>query len=155
MLSALARLSLLAAIALAGGCAPRAAVVPQLTLDRAPTVLTAPQTVDWSQQRIASGQLNRARQVHYQRRVLAYPKVGGPWFEDANGNNTADQAEFGLRLAAMGCSATDYSPNGPAAAYATSTASPLFNRVFFVTREGKFLQVDRAIPGRYEIGRAS
>jgi hypothetical protein len=116
--------------ALVGGCYPHAgggAAGPSLTLDITPQSLLEPQTLDWTMQAVSGRQVTEGRERHFTRQVLAFPTL----------------AWAGLPLTSVGCAGTDSMPNGPAAAFRTSPADPLYNKVFFLTKEGKFIKIAR------------
>lgn len=124
------------ATALAFGCQlrPPAQVSAPRPAIALPEALTAPQSFDWSSQRITSGSLTRSRQASLQRHVLSFPQASAPW-------------SGGLSLTSYGCSATDTVPNGPGLAYPAYGA--LVNKLFFLTQTGKLIRLDRLNPANF------
>lgn len=130
-----------AAGTLASSCqAPGGAHFTALTLEAAAPSLYAPQVLDWATQRLSSPGLAARRKAHF--RALAFPTAGAGWSVGATP---------GLPLTNFGLSATDWVPNGPAAAFTTDPASPLYNKMFFLSKEGKLIKVDRATPTSYTV----
>jgi hypothetical protein len=123
-----------AAVALIAGCQPafKAVEQPTLSIDTTPAVLLEPQGLDWTAQRISSRRITTERDAHFQRSVLAYPTASTNW-------------AGGVALSSLGA-AGDTVPNGPAAAFRTNPADPLYNKLFLLSRNGRFIKVDRANP---------
>lgn len=110
--------------------------LPGFVVDRTPAVLTEPRVFDWTFHSIGGKQVASKREAHLQRQLLAYP--------------TATYWAGGLSLTSLGCAAGDTMPNGPATVFATkSTPMALGNKVFLLTKAGKFIRVDRADPAAY------
>jgi hypothetical protein len=135
MASIQVRIVLGVALGLAVGCQAANAPSPRLTFDELPAALAEPGGLDWSFQRVSGRRLAARREAHL-RRLLAYPSASAGW-------------AGGVSLTQLGCGSADFVPNGPAAAYATSSTSALYNQVFFLSKEGKFIKVDRSKPGTY------
>lgn len=127
--------ALAVAVGAAFGCQATLGPSPRLALDELPTALTEPGGLDWSFQRV-SGRRLAVRREAYLRQLLAYPSASTGW-------------AGGVSLTQLGCDSADYVPNGPAAAYATSSNNALYNQVFFLSKAGKFIKVDRSQPGTY------
>ncbi len=130
------------ALALAGsvvGChVPASTVHAALGLDLTPQALSAPGAVDWSFYRVSGASLRAKRAAHFS--TMAYPAASTGWSVGATA---------GLPLTDYGCSAADFSPNGPAAAYRVSTTDPLYGKLFFLTKNGKLVKVDRTNPASF------
>lgn len=114
-----------------------------LTLDAA-RILTRPQGFDWSTQRASSPLIERERAAYLRelaaehRRVQAWPGTSSGW---------STGGVPGIALAALGCDASDTMPNGPATAWFGGTVpASVENKIFFITREGMFLKVDKYNP---------
>lgn len=106
--------------------------LPSIGIDKTPATLLAPQGLDWSLQRVSSRQLANEQKAHFERHTLAFPTASTGW-------------GGGVALAALGATG-DTVPNGPAAAFRTDAADPLYNKLFFLSKGGKFIKVDRANP---------
>lgn len=124
--------------ALIAGCQPaeRAPGMPALSIDVTPAVLMAPQGLDWSFQRVTSQRLATEQQAHFKRHTLAFPTASTNWSTGP-----------GVALTSIGAAAGDTVPNGPAAAFRTNPADPLYNKLFYLTKNGKFIKLDRSNPG--------
>lgn len=110
---------------------------PAMSLDITPTLLAEPMIQDWSGQRVSGRQLSERREAHVSRQLLAFPATASGW-------------TGGVALTSLGCAAGDYAPNGPASVFATkSTPAALGNKVFLLTKNGRFIRVDRNAPGTY------
>lgn len=130
------------ALALSGaivGChVPATVVHAAFGVDLTPTGLVAPGAVDWALHRVSGAGLRLKRAAHFS--TLAFPAASAGWSVGATP---------GLPLTTYGCSAADFTPNGPAAAYRTDPADPLFGKLFFLTKNGKLVKVDRANPATF------
>jgi hypothetical protein len=100
-----------------------------IALEAVPETLGSPQALDWALNTVSSPAIARARASAMQRRVQAFPTATTPW--SAGG-------VAGLPLSSFGASGSV--PNGPAAALT------LANQLFFLTKNGSLIKVDRAAP---------
>jgi hypothetical protein len=128
-----AAIGALACLALLASCQAPAAgpgLLPSLSLAAVPQGLARPSKFDWTLQRVSSKALQAARKAHF--KTLAFPSASAGW----NGGP-------GLALTAFGAAAGDYAPNGPAAAF-RQAGDPLFGQVFFLSKNGRFVKVDRS-----------
>lgn len=133
-LAALCALTLLAACQ---GPVPRG----RLVIAGLPASLAEPEAYDWSLPRFASRALATRQADHFRAQLLAYPDSTPAW-------------AGGLSLAGYGCASDDSAPNGPAAAYPASGV--LVNKLFFLTRAGVLIKVDRLDPtvfAKVDLGR--
>lgn len=138
-------LAVLLSLGLIAGCQAsfRASGRPVLALDNTPATLLAPQGLDWSLQRVSGRRLANEQQAHFKRHTLAFPTASTGW-------------GGGVALSALGATG-DTVPNGPAAAFRTAPADPLYNKLFFLSKGGKFIKVDRLNPATYttlDLGKA-
>ena len=99
-----------------------------------PATLSAPDASDWSLSRFASPALAKSQGEHFRARLLAYPDASPAW-------------AGGLSLAAYGCTPGDSAPNGPAVAFPASGS--LVNKLFFLTRAGTLIKLDRLSPASF------
>ena len=132
-------LTALVALGLVTGCQvtlPFSA--PVFTVDVTPAAMYRPEVFDWALHRVSGARLATNRQAHF--KTLAFPAVSTGWNVGATP---------GLPLTSYGCLGTDFVPNGPAAAYTTVPTSPLYNKLFFLTKLGKLIKVDRTNPASY------
>lgn len=130
---------LLVSVALVAGCQPamRAPGQALLSIDITPATLLAPQSLDWSLQRVSSRRLAAEQQANFKRHTLAFPTASTNWSTGP-----------GVALSSLGATG-DTVPNGPAAAFRTNAADPLYNKLFFLSKAGKFIKVDRANPATF------
>ncbi|MFP5503712.1 MAG: hypothetical protein ACLGIN_14570 [Candidatus Sericytochromatia bacterium] len=133
------------------GCQPQALVPaqPSMRLEVSAQVLMAPNGTDWFSQHVSSPSLSQSRIAHVrglmanppaeQRQLLAWPGAASGW---------SPSGTFpGVPLTTYGCTTTDSVPNGPASTwYGGSVPKALYNKLFFLTREGKFIKVDKYNP---------
>ena len=110
-------------------------VAGTMAIDRTPSLLLAPENLDWTAQRVTSGRIAVARASHVARKLLAFPTQSTAW---TSGKSLS--ADFG-------CAATDYVPNGPAAAYRAT----LSGKMFMLSKQGRFIKVDRTDPSVYQV----
>lgn len=134
---------------------PVAGQQPSLTLPvSVPLTLRQPQGTDWSTDRVTSPVIQRDREAYLRasapqaqaaqlkaagRRVQAWPSAVTGW--TAGGVN-------GVPLSTLNAAwGTDQIPNAPATAfYGATVPSSLHARVFFLTRGGRFIRINRNSP---------
>ncbi len=125
----------LLAAACVAACQPPIVGPRAQTSQPTPVSLTEPDAYDWSTSRVTSRIVAERQAAHFRRRVLAYPDSSPAW-------------AGGLGLAGFGCDVADTAPNGPAVAFPATGA--LVNKLFFLTRAGVLIKLDRLTPTNYD-----